>query len=80
MWGSPEERLGDITPHDYDEPEIFFLHDDNIVYFRKLIGSIRQPLTGSPLVYIGNVKGICREVYAFFSYCMWFLLYMVSIE
>lgn len=40
----------DITPHDCGEREILFLRDDKVVYSGKPIGSIRQPLTGSPLV------------------------------
>ncbi len=40
----------DITPHDCGEREILFLRDDEVVYSGKPIGSIRQPLTGSPLV------------------------------
>lgn len=50
LWQSPEEKLVDITPHDSGETNILFLRDDTVVYSEKPIGSIRQPLTGSPLV------------------------------
>ncbi len=40
----------DITPHDCRERGILFLRDDKVVYSGKPIGSIRQALTGSPLV------------------------------
>ena len=50
VWQSPEGNLVDITPHDGGETKILFLRDETVVYSGKLIGSIRQPLTGSPLV------------------------------
>lgn len=50
VWESLEGELVDITPHDRGESQILFLRDDNMVYSGKRIGSIRQPLTGSPLV------------------------------
>ena len=50
VWESPESKLVDITPHDCGEREILFLRDDRVVYSGKPIGSIRQPLTASPLV------------------------------
>lgn len=50
VWESPEGKLVDITPHDCGEREILFLRDDRVVYSGKPIGSIRQPLTASPLV------------------------------
>lgn len=55
VWQNPARKLVDITPHDYGEKQILFLRDDGIVYSGKVIGSIRLPLTDSPLVaeYIG---------------------------
>ncbi len=50
VWESPEGKLVDITPHDCGEREILFLRDGGMVYSGRPIGSIRQPLTGSPLV------------------------------
>lgn len=50
VWESLEGKLVDITPHDCGEREILFLRDDKVVYSGKPIGSIRQPLTSSPLV------------------------------
>lgn len=50
VWESPEGKLVDITPHDCGERDILFFRDDGVVYSGKPIGSIRQPLTGSPLV------------------------------
>lgn len=49
----------DITPHDCGEREILFLRDDKVVYSGKPIGSIRQPLTGSPLV--AKLIGLLNE-------------------
>ena len=50
IWESPEEKLIDITPHDYGEKEILFLRDCNMVYSGQSIGNIRLALTDSPLV------------------------------
>lgn len=50
VWQSPEGKLVDITLHEGGEKKILFLRDDTVVYSGKPIGSIRQPLTGSPLV------------------------------
>lgn len=50
VWENPEGKLEDITPHICGEREILFLRDDSVVYSGTPIGSIRQPLTGSPLV------------------------------
>ena len=59
VWESPEGMLVDITPHDCGEREILFLRDDKVVYSGKPIGSIRQPLTGSPLV--AELIGLLNE-------------------
>ena len=59
IWESPEEKIVDITPHDCGEREILFLRDDRVVYAGKPIGSIRQPLTGSPLV--AELIGLLNE-------------------
>lgn len=50
VWESPDGCLVDITPHDYGEQKILFLRDAGLVYSGKQIASVRQPLTGSPLV------------------------------
>lgn len=50
VWENLEGKLEDITPHICGEREILFLRDNKVVYSGKPIGSIRQPLTGSPLV------------------------------
>lgn len=59
IWESPEGKLVDITPHDCGEREILFLRDDRVVYSGKPIGSIRQPLTASPLV--AELIGLLNE-------------------
>ena len=59
VWESPEGKLVDITPHDCGEREILFLRDDRVVYSGKPIGSIRQPLTASPLV--AELIGLLNE-------------------
>lgn len=50
VWQSPEGKLVDITPYDGGEMKTLFLRDDTVVYSGRPIGSIRQPLTDSPLV------------------------------
>jgi len=59
VWESPEGKLVDITPHDCSEKEILFLRDGSMVYSGRPIGSIRQPLTGSPLV--AELIGLLNE-------------------
>lgn len=50
VWETPEGKLVDITPHDNAERRILFLRDGSMAYSGSPIGSIRQALTGSPLV------------------------------
>lgn len=50
VWGSPEGKLADITPHDNGEKEILFLKDDDMVYRGNIIANIRLALTSSQLV------------------------------
>ncbi len=59
VWENLEGKLEDITPHICGEREILFLRDNKVVYSGKPIGSIRQPLTGSPLV--AELIGLLNE-------------------
>lgn len=59
VWESLEGKFVDITLHDCGEREILFLRDNSVVYSGTPIGSIRQPLAGSPLV--AELIGLLNE-------------------
>lgn len=47
-WESPDGKLIDVIPNDYNEKRLLFLEDSNMIYNDMVIGSIRMPLTDSP--------------------------------
>lgn len=50
IWRTPDGKLIDITPHNYNEKRILFLFDSSVCYQGITIPSHRQALTDSPLV------------------------------
>lgn len=60
IWESPDGKLIDVTPNNYNENRILFLEDPGMVYRNMVIGSIRIPLTDSPDV--KELIHICEEM------------------